>query len=233
MIGLIGFIIAAAAITSFVWSNQKVYTTVEPTRLKLFNVAFGLIAIAMLFWATIVAANDAAITQRFMVASDCLIGLGSLCMFLVIFRQFSALVLSLLGGVLAVFVSYRAYVQVPTAYVHNGLLYFNLQGSSRLLIIGLFAIIWLPAMMLVANDVANHPAFHGKRLSLQMYFVFLVALLALFAKARRPGAIIGLFAMIVLVFVVLTVLNLTLAKIEVPSTQLPKEPARKQGSRHG
>ncbi len=218
MIGVLGFLLAAVVIAAFVWSSQRTYTMVDPFRLKAFNIAFALLALAMAVWGLVVALDDATMTRNLMLMSDVLLLVSTACMVIVVVRKFSTLFLTSLAGVVSGLVAYRAYSMPSTAYVSDGLLYFNLQGSSRLFIVGLFAFVWLPAAMIIAGQIANIRILANRRLVLQAYFILLVALLAMFSKARRSEAIIALFGAIVLVFVILLVFNLSLTKAQAAQT---------------
>ncbi|MCA9325759.1 hypothetical protein KDA23_06925 [Candidatus Saccharibacteria bacterium] len=215
MLGAIGFIVAAIAILGFVWSCQKAYVQVDPFRLWAFCFAFTLMAVSMLLWAMITIVADPVVTQNFMLATDVLLLLGTAAMIMVATGRPTMLQATLLAGVVALTVSYRAYLQPPTAYVQDGLLFFNLLGASRLVIVGIFAFIWLPVAMYFASQIAqSNPIMRTRTWTFQIYFVALAAVFGMFAKAQRSAAIIALFIIMIALFGLLALFNVTLTKMQ-------------------
>lgn len=212
MLGAIGFSVAAVAITAFAVSCQKTYHHVDRFRLGAFVSAFCLLAAAMVLWAIIAANNDPSMTAQLMVAADVLVLVASAAMVLVAVGRLVPLIIIPLGLIVALAVSYRVFNEPSTAYVQNGLLFFDLQDTMRLFVVGIFAFVWLPVAMYFAALVAHDPLLAKQRLTFQLYFVALVAVFGVFAKARREGAIIGLFAVMTALFIIMTVFNVVLAR---------------------
>lgn len=211
MLGVIGFTAAAIVITSFVWSASRAYIGVDTFRFSFFKLAFGLLAAAMLVWAVVVLRNDTLVTKELMLAADALLLAATICMVVVATGPLPIYLYTLFGVASALLLGYRAYMETSAAYVQDGLLYFNLEGASRFVVVGIFALIWLPAAMFFASKIArSDPLLRRRQLTLQLYFVALVAVFGVFAKARRPEAIIWLFVMIVALFLVMASFNLAL-----------------------
>lgn len=228
MLGVIGFGLAAIVIFTFAWTSLRVYTSVSPYRRQAFAVAFCLLAAAMALWALAVAANDPLVTARMMLAADSLVIAGTAAMIMVVIGRTSLAAIALIGLIGALLLSYRVYVEPSTAYVQQGLLFFNLEGNSRLVVVGIFALVWLPIAMYFAGQAARDPLLAKRRLSFQLYFVALVAVFGIFVKARRPAAIIGLFVIIIVLFLAAILFNLALqaAQRKVSGPRHATKPAR-------
>lgn len=213
MTGIIGFIIGALCIASFSVTAARTYITVPPRKLQLFTSAFGLLAAAMLVWAFTIIFNSPQSTKELILASDTLLVLATGCMILLLFSRTEVWLTALLGLAGSLLIGLRAFAYTPTAFVHNGLLYFNLSSSVRAVIVGSFLLFWLPAVVTVASYTAKDKSLPGIQNILSISFMALIVVTALFVAAHRSIAIIGLFVIIAALFLAMTVVNVIILKL--------------------
>jgi hypothetical protein len=209
MIGIIGFLVGAMAIALFAATAYRAYVFADSRKLRLFCTAFGLLAAAMVIWALTVAESDNVMAvTRLLFCSDVLLMAGTVAMASIFTAQFNIVLTVCLSIVGSALLATRAFVYPPTGYIQNGLLYFNLTGSVRLVLLLVFVAIWLPAMVYMSFSVGRDPLLRGMGTGLTMTFVTLVFATALFLAARRSQVIIALFICIALLFIIVAVINI-------------------------
>lgn len=190
----------------------------------LFTLAFSLLALCMLVWLTVVVINDARVTKELILASDALLLMGSACMILIFVKHYESYIAPLLALLGSVLLGIRAVSRPPTAYVHDGLLYFNLNTSMKALIVGGFLLFWLPGVMNVASYISQDISLRGGQNLVPMLFTFTILSTALFVSARRSWVIIVLFVVITILFGVMAAINVTISKIHRElSVGIPKQ----------
>jgi len=213
MTGKVGFILGALFIASFAITATRAYSTVPTRKLQLFSSAFGLLAMAMLVWAFAIICNNPASTKELILASDSLLIFATGCMIQLLLNRSEVWLTALLGLAGSLLLGLRAYDYVPTAFVHDGLLYFNLSTSVRAIIIGAFLLFWLPAVVTVASYAAKDKSLPGIQNILSVSFMALIVVTALFVAARRSYIIISLFAIIAALFLAMTLVNIIILKL--------------------
>lgn len=207
MTGTLGFFIGAITITSFAVTSWRAYNLVSQTKLRLFVTAFLLFAAAMAVWGLTALKPENTNIQPLLVISDILVATATACMAFVLLggvRIVTALIIGILGALL---ITDRVYFYPPAGYVHNGLLFFNLSGGVRTAFLVAFVLIWLPAMLSVAGELARDKAFSGMQHALNACFILLILVSALFVCARRSSTIITEFAMIDALFLAMALVN--------------------------
>lgn len=208
MLGTLGFTIGAFTIALFAATSYRAYRFVNQRRLTLFCSAFAMLAVAMLLWAMAAASSsDVVILHRLLFASDVLLLTGTAAMVALLFKTTNVLGGILLTMVGAVALAFRATAYPPTGFVQNGLLYFNLNGGVRFIVLLAFVLGWLPGMVLVASEAAHDPVLEHVSSSLKASFVSLVLVSSLFLTARRSGVMITLFVLVAALFLVMSFLN--------------------------
>lgn len=212
MTGTIGFLIGAAAIASFAATSFYAYRFADPRKLHLFVTAFGLFAVAMVLWAVAVASGNAIAVTRLLYASDALLLAGTVAMAMLLWGRQNVILNVGLGSLAALLLSLRAFDYTPTGYVHDGLLYFNLTGGVRTVILLSFVLIWLPAMIQMAFSVARDPLLFAVRNALTSCFTALVFVTAFFLSAKRAAVIVPLFAFIAALFLIMSILNVLIMR---------------------
>jgi hypothetical protein len=213
MTGIVGFIVGALFIASFSITAARAYPTVPVRKLQLFTSAFGLLAIAMLVWALAIIFNNPQSTKELILASDGLLIFATGCMIQLLVGRGEIWLTALLGLVGSLLIGLRAYAYTPAAFVHDGLLYFNLSTSVRAVIIGAFLLFWLPAVIMVASYAAKDKSLPGIQNILSVSFMALIVVTALFVAARRSYVIISLFAIIAALFSAMTLVNIIILKL--------------------
>jgi hypothetical protein len=213
MTGVVGFIVGFLCIASFAVTSSRTYVTVPARKLQLFTSAFGLLAAAMLVWAFTIIVNKPQSTKELILASDSLLILGTGCMIQLLFNHSEVWLSALLGIAGSLLIGLRAFAYPPTAFVHAGLLYFNLSSTIRDLLVGSFLLFWLPAVITVSSYMSKDKSLPGFQGILSVLFMSLIAVSALFLSARRSYAIISLFALIAALFLVMTVVNVVILKL--------------------
>jgi hypothetical protein len=213
MTGIAGFILGALFIASFAVTASKAYATVPPRKLQLFSAAFGCLAAAMLLWALTVIVNTPQGIRVLMLASDCLLLLGTGCMVQLLVNRSEVWFTTCLGLIGSLLVGLRAFVYPTTAFVQGGLLYFNLSKSVQAVIIGALLLLWIPAVIVVASYTAKDKSLPSIQNILTASFLALVVVTALFLSAHRSAAVIGFFAIIAALFLAMTVANVTIMRL--------------------
>lgn len=226
MLGVVGFIAGSIVVGSFAYSAQRAYATTVPSRkLRLFTAAFGALAAAMLIWSFAAAAHNPLSIQELVLASDCLLLFATGCMLLLLLNHTSISLLVLLAFAGSLLIGLRAFAYPPTALVRNGLLYFNLDSPLKVIFVGAFALIWLPAVMTVAGYAGREKSFPGLQNALTLAFAALIVVTGLFVATRRSSVIIGLFILIPLLFLAMTAINFIVLKLH----QSQEEPHAAKG----
>ena len=211
--GTVGFVLAAAAICGFAYTSDKAYVVVKPLQRQLFVLAFGLLAVAMLFWAIAVSfANDTNVNQLLFVTDTLLLG-ATACMALILCGEVSAIIVGGLITISGIVLALRAFVYLPTGFVHDGLLYFNLAGGVRFITLLAFVAVWLPALLTITRQLAIDKAFKGLHNSLSSSFIGLILVTGLFLSARQSKVIISLFILVIGLFLAMLCLNLLVMKL--------------------
>ncbi len=213
MIGTIGFIVGALSIAAFAVTARKAYSDTPPRKLNLFCTAFGLLSASLLLWATALLMHQDVATRMLMIATDCLLVLATGSMALVLLDRPSIPLQVGLGVAGSMAIMLRAVAYPSTAYIRDGLLFFDLTQPVRLVIIGMFLICWLPAVIVVASYIANTPRLRSLQNLFTALFILLIAVTALFVSAQRQTVIIGLFVGITTLFVSMTCINILVLRI--------------------
>ena len=212
MIGTIGFLIGSAAIGCFAATARRAYRFADPRKLRLFCMAFGLFAVAMLVWAFAAAAgDDTTVVTRLLFCSDVLLLAGTIAMSGTLVPRSSVLVNICAVTIGAFVLTLRAFAYPPAGYVQHGVLYFNLTGNVRLVFLLAFVAVWLPAMVYMSFSVTNDPLLAGIKMALTASFTALIGSAVLFLAARRAGVIMTLFVTIIVLFLVMSAINLLIA----------------------
>lgn len=211
--GTVGFVLAAAAISGFAYTANQAYIVVKPLQRTLFVLAFGLLALSMLFWALTVTFTNSTNSSQLLFTTDALLLAATACMAVILCGQVSAVIVGGLITISAVVLALRAFVYLPTGFVHDGLLYFNLAGGVRLVILLAFVAVWLPALLTITRQLAIDKAFNGLQNSLSSCFVGLVLVTGLFLSARQSKVIISLFILVIGLFLAMSCLNLLVIKL--------------------
>lgn len=218
MTGTIGFIIGAICIGLFAWTAARAYRVVPARKLQLFTTAFGLFAIIMLLWALAVASKNPMTTREVMLATDALLLLATGCMLLSLFESTEIWMLLLIAVCASLALGLRAFRYTPAAEVRDGLLYFNLTHGLRLVILGGFLAVWVPASANIARYFRQDRLLKGLQPLLFTAFITLVLAGALFLAARRSTVIIWLYTAIAFLFLAMAAANLLILKMRHMAT---------------
>lgn len=213
MLGIIGFLTLAAVIGVYVYTSHIQYTLVPFREKRLFVTAYGLLAIAALIWATTFVVEPQSVSALVYTADIILVmATGAMLGVLIdIGRpQIFALLTLAAAGLLAV----RAFVLPSTAYVADGLLFFDLAPEESLVIGLLFLAIWLPATIKIVYLALRSQRLIPLRNVVSFIFVSTVLMTGFFLAARRPEMIVVTFTSIVILFAILVAVNMLLKRIE-------------------
>lgn len=213
MLGAIGFLIAALVIAGYAVSSSLVYTLAPPRQRYSFALAYTLLAIAMLFWMVAVASGGGSSLPGFILASDVVLIGATLAMINVkydLLAQWWLLALLIAGA--ALLTALRAYIYPPTAFVSDGLLYFNLPPVVLAVFLTTFTLIWLPASAQVVRQVMSLDGLRWLQNLTAHVFTAIIIVTGLFLSARRPVMVILLFIVLVSMFAGLLAFNLWLQR---------------------
>lgn len=229
-LGTIGFISGMLAVGAFAFTSWKAYRVVKPELLKLFVTSFALFAVAMGVWAVAALPSLSADIRPLLFATDVLLLTATACMSFILLGGVRIYSATLFATLAAVLLAHRMSQYPPTGYVADGLLYFNLDGIVRTILVIAFALIWLPAMYKVANILALDRVLAPLGRVLTLCFILLTLVSATFLGARRPSVIIGLFLMITVLFAAMTVMNALLVKVHNSPVKKEKVHAAKRAA---
>lgn len=213
MLGLIGFFTAAASIIFFVQSFKKTFTNLDKKTMLAFTTAFSMLASVMILCGVISARQDPETTRTLILAVD-VVMLVATGLLLTIFVKLESHTLTALSVVAGLLVGARAFLEPIVAKTADGILYFNLSGAPRAVLLALILGIWLPAAAIAASRAARTVAVSGlANLMTAAYIMLTVITAVLFSSQQRP-IIIGTFGLLVAIFFVLGLANITLGKMQ-------------------
>jgi len=212
MLGFIGFIVAAVAIGAFAVTAYDAYGELDSGRRNAFSAAFYLLSMAMLVWAGVSVGNDVRVTRTLMLASDVIVAVATGYMAYILladrWQPWFAGPFAVIGAGL---IALRAYVYVPQAFVSDGLLYFNLAPGPQAVIVGLFALVWLPAEVVVARRALSPQRLPGLQHGVVAVFLSLVITLAFLLSTQRASGITSSFVAIIVLFLAAVAMNVFIA----------------------
>lgn len=225
MLGFIGFSVLAVVVATYAYTSNRHYVKTVPMRfLKPFVMGFTLLAASAAMWAATFLVNIDLVQVLIFISNGLLLAATG-CMLGVLFdvtRPWLFLTLTLLvSGVLAT----RAFLLPSSAYIADGLLFFNLTQTVSTIIGLIFLVIWLPAIIKIITLVTHGPGLSTYRAPVLFLFMATVLMTSFFLSAQRPIMIIVTFASIVLLFTMLLLVNVLFARIEPP--------VKKNGGRRG
>lgn len=213
MLGLIGFLALAFVIGVYVYMCYINYTFVPIREKRLFVSAYGLLGLAALVWAaTFFVAKE--IVSPLVFASDIILVAATGCMLGIIFDIARPRILAPLVLAGTSILTVRAFVVPPSAYVADGLLFFNLSQAEALVFGLVFLIVWLPATIKVVHLALQSPRLLPFRNVVSFLFISVVLMTGFFLTARRPVMIIISFVSIILLFALLVGVNILLKRID-------------------
>lgn len=224
MLGVIGFLALALVIGIYVYTCYANYNLVPLREKRLFVSAYILLGLASLVWAATFFVN-AEVVAPLVFASDVMLIVGTGCMLGVVFdiarpRVFAPLVVT---G--ASILTIRAFVMPPSAYVADGLLFFNLSQVEALAFGLVFLSAWLPATIKIIHLALQSPRLLPFRNVVSYLFISVILMTGFFLTARRPIMIVISFASIIILFALLAGVNVALKRIE--------KPRKRHGVSHG
>lgn len=208
MLAVIGFTLTGLIVLAFAATFDRYI--IQPHKLGIwqFSAAYYCLACALLLWGMASSVNDPRFLQFSVMAGNGLLLMATgLLASLVIPRKYLqdlAVIGSLIGALL---LSARAIYFLPEPAMRDGILLFNTQVPVQIAISAAFALIWLPVNVRIAEmvtSVAKQPSM--QQLYVSLYVAATITAL-LFLSARRFIVIVLSFAMIGLLFLLLTASN--------------------------
>lgn len=209
MLGVIGFISAAIAIALFIFSYRRAYPRVDARTSSPLVIGLSLLMIVMVFCAFIVSqASTGQYLAPMILTIDVIMLIATGFMLSILLPGNSKLLTILLIVFMALVIGYRAYTLPPTAYVLDGILYFNLEGAARTLLMIAILGIWYPALHIAGSRAAQTLSLPGLSTVLALgYFMLAVATAAFFSTTQR-SMIIATFGGLVLTFISIAAINI-------------------------
>ena len=213
MLGMIGFLTLACVVSAYAYTCHVNYTLVPLRERRLFTAAYGLLGLTAVVWATTFLVVEGAV-PALVFTSDIMLVVATACILGVVLDIAKPTVYMPLILVGSGLLTARAFAFPPTAYVADGLLFFNLSQLQALVIGLIFLIAWLPATIKVAYLALRSPRLLPFRNLVSFLFTSVVLMTGFFLAARRPIMIVVTFVSIILLFAILTGVNIALDRID-------------------
>lgn len=193
MLATLGFLITATLLALFASMFDGIVKKMSKS-LRLFGLAYFLIAIAFLMWGILSVSNANSLLPHSVLVGDALLFLASICSALVFTpKKWKILVgiSSIIAAAVLLFVRAKYYFPVP--YLRDGILFFNTQGHVVVLLSIILVVAWFPSCLKVARIITSK-ANLGHYYSLYVLAYALPVITAvLFVEARRKTIIIESF----------------------------------------
>ncbi len=212
ILGFIGFVILAIVIGLYAYSSSRQYSNVPVHILKPFVSSFSLLAAASLCWAATFFVNNQAI-QTLVLVADGLLLVATGCMISVMTNGLKPLILTSISMAGSALLVVRSTLIESTAYVSDGILFFDL---SRTLAVGIglgFLLVWLPAITKVVSIQTTQPKLSSLRMPMLFLFTSTILMTSFFLSAQRPVMIVATFMSVIVLFALLLLVNSLFAKL--------------------
>lgn len=213
MLGVIGFVVAAAAIGTFVWSVKAAYSRLDSQTTHLFTTAFSILALVMVVCGLAVMPNLDSDIRPFILAVDVMLLAATACLLGILLDLRSPILLSMLAAIMGLIIAARVFLFPTEAYVEDGILYFNLTGVARTALTAIILGVWLPATIVVARRAARTVAVAGLGNVLASAYFLLAAITAIFFATARREVIIATFVVLTITFIGLSAINVQVSRL--------------------
>lgn len=227
MWGFVGFIVAAIVVGFFAQTFYKTYAQVESRVRKSFTTSFVLLAIAMALWGVAALSGQATVVGNMVLAGDILLVIATGYLFHAVFDLSEPWLAGLLVVPGALLIVLRANMYPTEAYVDGGLLYFNLTGAPRIVLLTVLIAIWLPITLHVMSRAVRSIGRDDLRIIVQASCVSCIMATTIFVAAFQHKVVVASFIFVILAFMGLAASNV-LATIPLGPTK-KKTGAKKHG----
>ncbi len=212
MLGVIGFISAFFAILLFVASFRYAYPRLDRSVALSFTSAFMMLASIMAFAAIALLIDNPETLKSTIIAIDIVLLIATGFLLNILLPIKNPLILTLLAVVAGLAIAARV-TSEPTAVISEGILYFNIEGSMRLIMMaGLFGV-WFPASYIVARQAVKTVAAEQFHRIIELAYIMLTISAGIFFAARTQNMILASFGALVVTFVSITGFNVMLKRI--------------------
>lgn len=207
MLATLGFLITGILLVLFVYTFDELVKK-DDKELRLFGLAYLLVAAAFLIWGLLSLIKADAALPRSVLVGDTLLFAASLCAVLLLTPKKWRGVAVIAGAILAAaLLCARAKYYYPRPSLRDGVLFFNTQHQVAVLLSAMVVFAWLPACMRAAREVSI-------RYGLQRYYTLYVSAYALtiiaaalFIQARRRTVVIESFLVFAITILLLLISN--------------------------
>ena len=207
MIATVGFVVASIAIAVFAYSFARVFPESKTNYGRAFVVGFVFLSVAMLVCGIGTFSTTPLQLQVAVFIADALLIFATCCAAYAWHPTSHQGVAVGVGVLIAAMLAARAFVEPPTAYLGDGILYFNTEGVSRMVLLGTIALIWLPAVLAVISRIVA-PLQLGLTGTLLKYnYALLVMMTVVFFAARQSRVIVISFAAMIALFFMMAGIN--------------------------
>lgn len=202
MLGIFGFIAAAATFLLYSLSFRKIKIKKSTNvHLEYYQYAYILLALACVFWATGIIADDTDALINSIIFGNVALFSGTVLLAYGLPKQKYKLLLTIPLALMSVgFIIFRISAQTPDPYVEDGILIFNSSDFVSYVIGGTFIAAWLPASIYVTRLITEKAFFRPLRTIGTVSVVLSGLSVVAFLAADTPRAIVMSFAIMVCSF---------------------------------
>lgn len=223
MLGIIGFLALGILAILYAYTFSINFKLVPVREKRLFASAFGLLGMCAFIWMGTFFVNESFVNEL-VYLTDVLLVIATGCMLAIFVDISRPIIFTLVTTLGATLLALRAYAVPSEAYISNGILNFNLPREVAFGFGLLFLIIWLPANIKIVEMALRNSTLRIYKNSVHVLFISNVLMACLFLSAQREIMIIITFVSITVLFLLLSISNILIGKID--SKSLKKELAK-------